>query len=187
MREGIAAYFPEAKGPTRRMVACMFTTSPDEHFILDRHPAVDDAFIAAGFSGHGYKFCSVIGRIMADCCLGEEEKWGVEGLGWGRGKPKRSGQSPLAAAAAFLRDRRARLRLPRCFQFRRRLGRHRQNLSGFGIHADEHVPDRGLRFLEFDRSVLVNDLDPPAFRCQSVPAISFPQDLHLASLLDELL
>ncbi len=31
------------------MVACMFTTSPDEHFILDRHPAMDDAFIAAGF------------------------------------------------------------------------------------------------------------------------------------------
>ena len=50
VREGIAAYFPEANGPTRRMVACMFTTSPDEHFILDRHPAVDDAFIAAGFS-----------------------------------------------------------------------------------------------------------------------------------------
>ena len=75
MHEGIAAYFPETNGPTRRMVACMFTTSPDEHFILDRHPAVDDAFIAAGFSGHGYKFCSVIGRVMADFCLGEEGKW----------------------------------------------------------------------------------------------------------------
>ena len=72
VREGIAAYFPQANGPTRRIVACMFTTSPDEHFILDRHPAMDDAFIAAGFSGHGYKFCSVIGRIMADFCLGEE-------------------------------------------------------------------------------------------------------------------
>ena len=86
MREGIAAYFPEANGPTRRMVACMFTTSPDEHFILDRHPAMDDVFIAAGFSGHGYKFCSVIGRIMADFCLGEEEKWGVEGFGFGGGE-----------------------------------------------------------------------------------------------------
>ena len=81
---GVAAYFPEANGPTRRMVACMFTTSPDEHFILDRHPAIDDAFIAAGFSGHGYKFCSVIGRIMADFCLGEEGKWGVEGFGMTR-------------------------------------------------------------------------------------------------------
>ena len=86
VREGVAAYFPEANGPNRRMVACMFTTSPDEHFILDRHPAMDDAFIAAGFSGHGYKFCSVIGRIMADFCLGEEGKWGVEGFGLGEGR-----------------------------------------------------------------------------------------------------
>ncbi|MYD00145.1 MAG: FAD-dependent oxidoreductase [Gammaproteobacteria bacterium] len=80
VREGIGAYLPEANGPIRRMVACMFTTSPDEHFILDRHPAMDDAFIAAGFSGHGYKSCSVIGRIMADFCLGEEGTWGVEGV-----------------------------------------------------------------------------------------------------------
>ena len=86
MREGIAAYFPDANGPTRRMVACMFTTSPDEHFILDRHPAMDDVFVAAGFSGHGYKFCSVIGRVMADFCLGEEGKWGVEGFGLGEGR-----------------------------------------------------------------------------------------------------
>ena len=46
LREEIAAYFPEPDAPTRRMVACMFTTSPDEHFILDRHPAMDDVFIA---------------------------------------------------------------------------------------------------------------------------------------------
>ena len=82
VRERVAAYFPEANGPTRRMVACMFTTSPDEHFILDRHPAMDDAFIAAGFSCHGYKFCGVIGRIMADLRLGEREV-GVEGFGGG--------------------------------------------------------------------------------------------------------
>ena len=78
MREGIAAYFPEANGPTRRVLACMVTTSPYEHSILDRHPAKDDVFIAAGFSGHGYKFFSVIGRVMADFCLREEGKWGVE-------------------------------------------------------------------------------------------------------------
>ena len=86
VREAVAAYFPEANGPTRRMAACMFTNSPDEHFILDRHPAADGAFIAAGFSGHGYKFCSVVGRVMADFCLGEEGKWGVEGFGLGAGR-----------------------------------------------------------------------------------------------------
>jgi sarcosine oxidase len=44
----------------------MFTNTPDRHFILDRHPACPEISIAAGFSGHGYKFCSVIGEVMAD-------------------------------------------------------------------------------------------------------------------------
>ena len=86
VREGIAAYFPEANGPTRRMVACMFTNNPDEHFILDRHPAMDDAFIAAGFAGHGYKFCSVIGRVIADFCLGDEGEVGDGGVRVGGGE-----------------------------------------------------------------------------------------------------
>ena len=63
----------------------MFTTSPDEHFILDRHPAVDDAFIAAGFSGHGYKFCSVIGGVGLLPGRGGEVG-GVEGFGLGEGR-----------------------------------------------------------------------------------------------------
>ena len=70
LREGIEAYFPAANGPTRRMTACMFTNSPDGHFILDRHPGSEDVFVAAGFSGHGFKFCSVVGRIAADFALG---------------------------------------------------------------------------------------------------------------------
>ena len=59
-------YFPEGEGPTLMLKACMFTNTPDRHFILDRHPAHPEISIAAGFSGHGYKFCSVIGEVMAD-------------------------------------------------------------------------------------------------------------------------
>jgi len=44
----------------------MFTNSPDENFILDLHPSYPQVAVAAGFSGHGYKFCSVVGEIMAD-------------------------------------------------------------------------------------------------------------------------
>ena len=75
LREGIEAYFPAANGPVRRMTACMFTNSPDGHFILDRHPEDEDVFIAAGFSGHGFKFCNVVGRIMADFCLERPLRW----------------------------------------------------------------------------------------------------------------
>ena len=42
-----------------------FTNTPDEHFILDLHPTLPQVCIAAGFSGHGFKFC-VVGEIMAD-------------------------------------------------------------------------------------------------------------------------
>ncbi len=59
-------YFPDAAGPTMALKVCMFTNSPDEHFILDLHPDYPQVAIAAGFSGHGYKFCSVVGEIMAD-------------------------------------------------------------------------------------------------------------------------
>jgi sarcosine oxidase len=69
LRAGIARYFPDADGPTLAMTTCLFTNSPDEHFILDRHPAEPAVTIAAGFSGHGYKFCSVVGEVMADLAL----------------------------------------------------------------------------------------------------------------------
>lgn len=59
-------YFPDASGPTIALKTCMFTNSPDEHFILDFHPEWPQVCIAAGFSGHGFKFASVVGEIMSE-------------------------------------------------------------------------------------------------------------------------
>ncbi|HYM71246.1 MAG TPA: N-methyl-L-tryptophan oxidase [bacterium] len=72
LREGIRRYFPDADGPTMALKTCLFTNSPDEHFILDVHPEFPQVSIAAGFSGHGFKFASVVGEIMAD--LSTEER-----------------------------------------------------------------------------------------------------------------
>ena len=47
----------------------MYTMTPDEHFIVDRHPQHANVFIAAGFSGHGYKFAPVIGETLAELAL----------------------------------------------------------------------------------------------------------------------
>jgi sarcosine oxidase len=69
VREGIRMYFPEADGPALAMKACIFTNSPDGNFIIDRHPAHPNVVIAAGFSGHGFKFASVVGEILADLAL----------------------------------------------------------------------------------------------------------------------
>jgi sarcosine oxidase len=78
VREGIRRYFPDADGPTLSMATCMFTNTPDEHFILDVHPDAAAVSIAAGFSGHGFKFCSVVGEIMADLATAGRTRWNVE-------------------------------------------------------------------------------------------------------------
>jgi sarcosine oxidase len=75
LRDGIRRYFPDADGPTMAMTTCLFTNSPDEHFILDRHPEHANVCLAGGFSGHGYKFCSVVGEIMADLALSEQSRF----------------------------------------------------------------------------------------------------------------
>lgn len=66
LREFAARYFPDGAGPTMSLKACKFTNSPDKHFIIDLHPHYPQVSFCAGFSGHGYKFASVIGEIMAD-------------------------------------------------------------------------------------------------------------------------
>jgi sarcosine oxidase len=78
LREGIRAYFPDANGPTIAMKTCLFTNSPDEHFIIDRHPTLPQVTLAAGFSGHGFKFCSVVGEIMAELAVDGVSRWDLE-------------------------------------------------------------------------------------------------------------
>ncbi|TXG78486.1 MAG: N-methyl-L-tryptophan oxidase [Thermomicrobiales bacterium] len=60
------------KGVTRRVlngVICMYTRTPDDHFIVDRHPTAPNVVLAAGFSGHGFKFTPAIGELLADLAL----------------------------------------------------------------------------------------------------------------------
>ena len=78
LRQGIRAYFPDADGPTIAMKTCLFTNSPDEHFIIDRHPTLPQVTLAAGFSGHGFKFCSVVGEIMAELAVDGVSRWDLE-------------------------------------------------------------------------------------------------------------
>jgi len=66
LRDVTARYFPDANGPTMTLKTCMFTNTPDEHFLIGSHPEEPSIVVAGGFSGHGYKFCSVIGEILAD-------------------------------------------------------------------------------------------------------------------------
>jgi sarcosine oxidase len=71
LRQFAERYFPDGAGATLALRACMFTNTPDEYFIVDRHPDHANVVIASPCSGHGYKFASVIGEIVADLASGD--------------------------------------------------------------------------------------------------------------------
>ena len=48
---------------------CLYTLTPDGHFIIDRHPQFEQVLFGAGFSGHGFKFAPLVGEVLADLAL----------------------------------------------------------------------------------------------------------------------
>jgi sarcosine oxidase len=62
-------HFPDGAGSTMSLKTCFFENSPDEHFLIDVLPDAPQAVVAGGFSGHGFKFCSVVGEIVADLVI----------------------------------------------------------------------------------------------------------------------
>ncbi|WP_435196060.1 N-methyl-L-tryptophan oxidase [Natronomonas sp. EA1] len=63
---------PDANGPVLRLSTCLYTNTPDGHFIIDRHPQKENVLVACGFSGHGFKFAPVVGEILADLAVDGE-------------------------------------------------------------------------------------------------------------------
>lgn len=63
------SWIPSATAKSTRHAVCFYTMTPDEHFLVDRHPEHPQVVLTAGLSGHGFKFTSVLGQIMADLTL----------------------------------------------------------------------------------------------------------------------
>ncbi|WP_062210352.1 N-methyl-L-tryptophan oxidase [Streptomyces sp. NBRC 109706] len=69
MAEHAGRHLPSLPGALLHAATCMYTTTPDEHFVIARHPAHEAVTVACGFSGHGFKFVPVVGEILADLAL----------------------------------------------------------------------------------------------------------------------
>lgn len=65
MRTLVRRLLPQADGELREASVCMYTNTPDEHFLIDRHPAHEQVLIASACSGHGFKFSSCLGELLA--------------------------------------------------------------------------------------------------------------------------
>jgi sarcosine oxidase len=66
LRSSIQDRIPALNGPVVSSTVCLYENSPDGHFIIDRVPAQPNVIFGGGFSGHGFKFASVVGEILAD-------------------------------------------------------------------------------------------------------------------------
>jgi sarcosine oxidase len=66
IRSAIGSRIPALNGEISSAVTCMYTLTADEHFIIDAHPDYPQVSLASGFSGHGFKFSSVVGEILSE-------------------------------------------------------------------------------------------------------------------------
>lgn len=71
VRALLRTFMPAADGPLLESAVCMYTNTPDEHFVVDTHPAHPEVVIASPCSGHGFKFSSAIGELLASLATGE--------------------------------------------------------------------------------------------------------------------
>ena len=70
IREALAPALPAlASGTLVETVSCKYTLTPDHHFVIGHHPGHHNVVIASPCSGHGYKFASVIGEILAGLAI----------------------------------------------------------------------------------------------------------------------
>ena len=66
VRDFCAHHLPAANGRLLETRVCMYTNTPDDHFIIDFAPSDRRVVVASPCSGHGFKFSNVVGRICAD-------------------------------------------------------------------------------------------------------------------------
>jgi len=84
VRDFLDCYLPYVGTQRTRHATCLYTMSPDEHFLLDRHPRDERVAFAAGLSGHGFKFASVLGQALADLAIDGGSELPIDFLSLGR-------------------------------------------------------------------------------------------------------
>jgi len=73
-------WMPGAAKTLREAKPCMYTLTPDEHFVIDHHPNHANLILCGGFSGHGFKFAPVVGEIGAELAFDGGSRHGIEFL-----------------------------------------------------------------------------------------------------------
>jgi sarcosine oxidase len=69
VRRFLSVHIPALDTAPHEGLVCLYTLTPDGHFVIDRHPEYERVVFASACSGHGFKFASVVGEILADLTL----------------------------------------------------------------------------------------------------------------------
>lgn len=69
VRDHVRRLLPGLPVRLLRAAACPYTNTPDEHFVIGRHPRGERVVFGCGFSGHGFKFVPVVGEVLADLAV----------------------------------------------------------------------------------------------------------------------
>ncbi|HEV2737307.1 MAG TPA: N-methyl-L-tryptophan oxidase [Candidatus Elarobacter sp.] len=77
-RAALASFVPAANGAFARATVCVYSNTPDEHFVIGGHPREPRVVLAGGFSGHGYKFTPVVGEIVAALLAGDDPGFALD-------------------------------------------------------------------------------------------------------------
>ncbi len=78
LRRFLEEAIPSLSGTVEEAQVCLYTNTPDEHFILDRHPEHFNVLLVSPCSGHGFKFAPTVGEILADACQGAPPRYDLE-------------------------------------------------------------------------------------------------------------
>ncbi len=78
IRRRLAETLPSLAGRVVRAETCLYTMTPDEHFVLGPHPHHPRVTVAAGFSGHGFKFAPAIGEILGELATRGKSRYDIE-------------------------------------------------------------------------------------------------------------
>lgn len=80
--DAMTPFVPGLEGPMTASKVCLYTSTADGHFLVDLHPGHHNVVVACGFSGHGFKFASAMGEVLADLALEGRSEAPIGFLGW---------------------------------------------------------------------------------------------------------
>ena len=93
--QALEQWMPGSTQTFREAKPCMYTLTPDGHFVIDRHPEHANVILCGGFSGHGFKFAPVVGEVGADLALAGGSRHEIDFLSLRRFASQRDGGRPL--------------------------------------------------------------------------------------------